>query len=510
MVSPKYERLNTGDGDVDIDAGSDADGDQCEQVELKSELSHKTSRVSQERRQQLPTHANFKYAKSGSGTSSSSSGGSNNNGDTSTGSGGGSGSAATSASTHQHPHEGMTRHSDARFMQMAICTLVIVLLYLTLSITLTFYQTDIIRGLPIPLTIVTYHLVLKFMLAALIRSLYRIQMGKSRVQLDWRVAVRKMAPTGIASGIDIGFSNWGLLLVPISLYTMTKSSTIVFILLFAILLGLERKSWSLFLIVGLIGLGLFMFTYKSTQFNALGFFFILFASLSSGLRWSFAQFIMQKSKLGLHNPIDMIYHMQPWMIASLLPLVVIIEGPKLYAGLEELHNVPAETIVWNIAKVTLGAFIAFLMEVSEFLVLSKTSSLSLSIAGIFKDICQLALAVAFKGDKLSPINLVGLAVCLAGICCHLLHKYNGMAQLNKQQLAMQMDKDGEDMSAEYDFNKGSVLVGVHGNAMGSHGALSVPLLEQTDSEEDSGNDGANKQNASDVIFDVLKRRDMQR
>lgn len=185
-------------------------------------------------------------------------------------------------------------------------------------------------------------------------------------------------------------------------------------------------------------------------------------------------------------------------------------GPKLYKGIENLHNVPTDYIVWNIAKVTLGAFIAFLMEVSEFLVLSKTSSLSLSIAGIFKDICQLALAVTYKGDQLSSINLVGLAVCLAGICCHLLHKYSSMAQLSKQQLALQMDNDGDDMSAEYDFNKGSVLVGVHSNAMGSHATLSVPLLEQTDSEDDAANDSTNKQNASDVIFDVLKRRDMQR
>lgn len=232
MVSPKYERLNTGDGDVD--AGSDADGDKVEEVELKLELSHKNSRVSQERRQ-LPTHANFKYAKSGSGSG-------NNNSDSGSGSVSGSGSGATSASHQHHQHDGgMTRHTDARFMQMAICTIVIVLLYLTLSITLTFYQTDVIRDLPIPLTIVTYHLILKFMLAASLRSIYKMQMGKSRVQLDWRVAVRKMAPTGIASGIDIGFSNWGLLLVPISLYTMTKSSTIVFILLFAIMLGLERK-----------------------------------------------------------------------------------------------------------------------------------------------------------------------------------------------------------------------------------------------------------------------------
>lgn len=35
-------------------------------------------------------------------------------------------------------------------------------------------------------------------------------------------------------------------------------------------------------------------------------------------------------------------------------------------------------------KITMGAFIAFAMEISEFLVISYTSSLTLSILGIFK------------------------------------------------------------------------------------------------------------------------------
>lgn len=178
--------------------------------------------------------------------------------------------------------------------------------------------------------------------------------------------------------------------------------------------------------------------------------------------------------------------------------------------MQNLHNTAESDILWVFARVTLGAFIAFFMEVSEFLVLCKTSSLTLSIAGIFKDICQLALAVALKGDQLTPINLVGLAVCLAGIACHLLHKYSTMAKVNKQQLGLQLEDDGEDMCAEYDFDKGNAIVGIHGNPPGSHAALTVPLLEQTDSEDESANDSTNKQNASDVIFDVLKRRDMQR
>lgn len=79
-------------------------------------------------------------------------------------------------------------------------------------------------------------------------------------------------------------------------------------------------------IVVLISSGLCLFTYKSTQFNTLGFIFLILASIISGIRWTFAQFIMQKSKLGLHNPIDMMYFMQPWMILPILPLALGFEG----------------------------------------------------------------------------------------------------------------------------------------------------------------------------------------
>lgn len=82
------------------------------------------------------------------------------------------------------------------------------------------------------------------------------------------------------------------------------------------------------LTVVLISSGLCMFTYKSTQFNMLGFIYLVFASMTSGIRWTFAQIIMQKSKLGLHNPIDMIYFMQPWMILPIIPLTIYREGMK--------------------------------------------------------------------------------------------------------------------------------------------------------------------------------------
>jgi len=66
---------------------------------------------------------------------------------------------------------------------------------------------------------------------------------------------------------------------------------------------------------------------------------------------------------------------------------------------------------------------AFFMEIAEYLVVTFTSSLTLSVAGIFKEICTLCLAVVFNGDQLTFINFLGLLLCFTGIICHVAFKF---------------------------------------------------------------------------------------
>ncbi|XP_055534587.1 solute carrier family 35 member C2 [Wyeomyia smithii] len=435
------------------------------------------------------------------------------------------------ASKGHHPYVATSRDTVARtmgvkkksFANTIIVTLFLIMCYFTLSIGLTFYQRLLLQEFKFPLSVVVYHLCIKLVMSAVVRAIYRCVTKKPRIVLDWRTSIRKILPTGLASGIDIGFSNWGLELVQISLYTMTKSTTIVFILIFAILLKLEKKSWSLGAIVVMISGGLFMFTYKSTHFDALGFSFLLFASLSSGIRWTFAQLIMQKSKLGLHNPIDMMFHMQPWMILAILPFTIGFEGQRVLDGLDKLLQTPSAIILDMWLRISVGAFIAFVMEVSEFLVLTNTSSLTLSIAGIFKEICQLVLAVEVYGDQLSLLNVLGLVMCLGGICCHVVHKFWTYTEEQKT----------VDGSANYDDEEDdSGLVTKNGlapkynpsfdmvTARFKTGAQHRPLLEN-ESRDAEGSDHlvVNNRNyisddsdqgdneAQDVLFDILKRRE---
>lgn len=60
-------------------------------------------------------------------------------------------------------------------------------------------------------------MIIKFLLACAIRLILSFKYKEKRVILDWKEYVISVAPTGVFSGIDIGFSNWGLELIKVSL-----------------------------------------------------------------------------------------------------------------------------------------------------------------------------------------------------------------------------------------------------------------------------------------------------
>ena len=71
--------------------------------------------------------------------------------------------------------------------------------------------------------------------------------------------MKSIVPIAIASAMDIAFSNWSMVYITVSLYTMIKSTSVLFILAFALGLGLEKWRNSLIVVISLIALGLFLF-----------------------------------------------------------------------------------------------------------------------------------------------------------------------------------------------------------------------------------------------------------
>lgn len=68
----------------------------------------------------------------------------------------------------------------------------------------------------------------------------------------------KVVPCALASALDIGLSNTSLKSISLTLYTMCKSSNLVFVLAFAFLFGLERIRWNLVGVITVITIGVSM------------------------------------------------------------------------------------------------------------------------------------------------------------------------------------------------------------------------------------------------------------
>ena len=131
-------------------------------------------------------------------------------------------------------------------LRSILISLSTILIYYFFSISLTFYNRYLFVNYKYPLSITVIHLVVKYLIAALIISIWNIVAAKKqenykkRITLEWSTYLRKIIPMAIASALDIGLSNWSLQYITVTLYTMSKSTVILFILFFSLLFKLEK------------------------------------------------------------------------------------------------------------------------------------------------------------------------------------------------------------------------------------------------------------------------------
>ncbi|OAF65195.1 hypothetical protein A3Q56_07037 [Intoshia linei] len=69
------------------------------------------------------------------------------------------------------------------------------------------------------------------------------------------------------------------------------------------------------------------------------------------------------------------------------------------------------------------SIIALCLQFSEYLLVQKSSSITLSLAGIIKDIFMIFLAGVIKHEHFSNLNTLGLIVCFMGIGVYSIEKY---------------------------------------------------------------------------------------
>lgn len=293
------------------------------------------------------------------------------------------------------------------------------------------------RGLSFrfPLFVTAFHQVCLFMLSSAVLY-FRPKMRPAAnasprfaASLAMPIAMyaAQILPCAAASAGDIGLSNVSLEYISLSLYTMLKTSSLIFVLVFGLLFRLERFSWRLVVIVMVMCASVMMMTRRpelaanapDDDYQPIGIVLILAASVVLGLRWSFTQLLLKKNDFTKH-PILTIFYILPAITVVLFAFALVFEG---WAEFTTLPIWDVKGTWGTLLLMVIPGLLAFLMTLCEFQLLLVAQVLTLSIAGIFKELLTIMLGLVIFGDTLSVLNCIGLVITFLDILCYNYFRY---------------------------------------------------------------------------------------
>ncbi|KAK4077910.1 uncharacterized protein Triagg1_3604 [Trichoderma aggressivum f. europaeum] len=327
------------------------------------------------------------------------------------------------------------QEADKDVVKKLMVNVVLILLWYLFSLSISLYNKWMFDedrlNFAFPLFTTSMHMVVQFILSALVllfvpslrpQKSHTSDMGRSRHETETSSTMSKMfyltrvGPCGAATGLDIGLGNTSLKFISLTFYTMCKSSSLAFVLLFAFAFGLEKPTWRLVAIIATMTMGVILMVFGEVEFNLGGFGLVISAAFFSGFRWGLTQILLLRNP-ATSNPFSSIFFLTPVMFITLFSIAIPVEGfVPLWEGLKTL-SAEWGTFMTPLFLLFPGC-IAFLMTASEFALLQRTSVVTLSIAGIFKEVVTISAASVVFKDKLTLINFVGLITTMLAIVAY--------------------------------------------------------------------------------------------
>ncbi|XP_068336328.1 probable sugar phosphate/phosphate translocator At1g06470 isoform X1 [Pyrus communis] len=368
-----------------------------------------------------------------------------------------------------HDHKALPPNSENPItLTNVLRTLFFVLVWYTFSLLLTLYNKSLLGDnlgkFPAPFLMNTVHFTMQAVLSKGITWFWsnRFQTG---VAMSWRDYFVKVVPTAIGTAMDVNLSNASLVFISVTFATMCKSAAPIFLLLFAFAFRLESPSVRLSGIILIISLGILLTVAKETEFDFWGFIFVMLAAVMSGFRWCMTQILLQvcflcatrfqpfftfnnymllhdfigyfvmhnarelfpkieikKEDYGLRNPLTLMSYLTPVM-AVLTALLSLTFDPWDELRKNNYFNNPGH-VGRSCLLMLFGGTLAFFMVLTEFILVSVTSAVTVTIAGVVKEAVTILVAVIYFHDEFTRLKGAGLFIIMLGVSLFNWYKYD--------------------------------------------------------------------------------------
>ncbi|KAK9786902.1 hypothetical protein WJX73_006101 [Symbiochloris irregularis] len=322
---------------------------------------------------------------------------------------------------------------NPRVLQEIIRSYSYVVTWMAISISVILFNKWLLAysGFPYPISLTLWHMTFCSTVGILCVRVFRVVKSHN---MSAREYGRRVFPIGVLYAASLWLSNSSYLYLSVSFIQMTKSLMPGLVYICGVGLGTEKFSRATSANMALIAFGVLVCAVGEVNLVVKGVVQQLLALFFEAARLTLVQILINSKGLNM-NPLQSLYYVSPaCFLCLLLPFVSIELGPILRDS----------SLVFSPSVFLSNALAAFALNLAVFMLIGKTSALTMNIAGVIKDWMLIFLSFYLFHAPVTAISLLGYAFCCTGVAI-----YNYMKlQMIRAKASLSTGKDVEKAGKE--------------------------------------------------------------
>ncbi|EJD40218.1 TPT-domain-containing protein [Auricularia subglabra TFB-10046 SS5] len=282
----------------------------------------------------------------------------------------------------------------------------IIPIWMALSTSVILYNNYVFNTLKFqfPVFLVTWHLLFSALGTRLLQRTTKLLDGTKEINMTRDMFLRSILPIGVLFSGSLILSNMAYLHLSVPFIQMLKAFNPVAILLISWTARIQDPNKKLFAIVCMISIGVALASYGELRFNMLGFIIQALAVAFEASRLVMIEILLHGLKM---DPLVSMHYYAPVCAALNLIVMVFSEGLAPFKALSTIGP-------WPFILLS-NALVAFGLNVAAVFLIGVGSGLILTLAGVFKDILLISSSVLLFGAPITPLQVFGYGIALAGL-----------------------------------------------------------------------------------------------
>ncbi|CAA2974054.1 probable sugar phosphate phosphate translocator At5g25400 [Olea europaea subsp. europaea] len=318
-----------------------------------------------------------------------------------------------------------------------------VAIWIFLSFTVIVYNKYILDrkmyNWPYPISLTMIHMSFCSSLAYLLVRVFKVV---EPVTMSWDLYIKSVVPIGLLYSVSLWLSNSAYIYLSVSFIQMLKALMPVAVYSIGVIFKKETFRSETMTNMISISIGVGVAAYGEAKFDGWGVILQLGAVAFEATRLVMIQILLTSKGITL-NPITSLYYVAPCCLVFLFIPWIFVEFPLL----KETSSFHFDFLIFGT-----NSFCAFALNLAVFLLVGKTSALTMNVAGVVKDWLLIAFSWSVIKDTVTPINLFGYALAFLGVAYYNHSKLQALKAKDAQKKAQQADEESGKLLAEKEEN----------------------------------------------------------